>query len=80
MLNIIDNLEQKLSSGYYGHETEQIHLELKSANIELELLEQKESLGRYIRSKAYHIEHDQRNSKLFFNIEKQNYNEKTYEN
>ena len=39
-------------------------------------MEQKESYGHYLRSKAYFIEHDQRNNKAFFNIEKQNYNEK----
>ena len=43
---------------------------------ELEYLEKLEAYGRYIRSKAYFLENDEKNSALFFSLEKKNYNNK----
>ena len=43
---------------------------------ELEHLEKLEAYGGYIRSKAYFLENDEKNSALFFSLEKKNYNNK----
>ena len=45
-------------------------------NKELEHLEKLEAYGRYIRSKAFFLENDQKNSALFFSLEKKNYDNK----
>ena len=43
---------------------------------EIEHLEKIEAYGRYVRSKAFFLENDQKNSAIFFSIEKKNYDNK----
>ena len=69
-------MEQKLHSAETPEEIQSILSEINSSNLEIELYEQNQAYGHFIRSKAYFIEHNQRNSKIFVNIEKQNYDEK----
>ena len=74
-LNIrITHLENKLSNPEDANDTHEINFDIQIAKLELERLEERESYGHYVRSKAFYIEHDQRN--FFFKIEEQNYKEK----
>ena len=70
------SMEINLNSADKPEEMQTIQSEINSLNIEIELYEQNKAYGHFIRSKAYFIEHNQRNSNMFFNLEKQNYNEK----
>lgn len=76
LINQISKLEEQISNSTINQENTDTEIQLKTAKINLELNEQKQSYGHYIRSKAFFIEHDQKNSNIFFRIEKQNYEEK----
>ena len=66
----LDNLEKRL------HEDEQTLLDYENAKAEYERIQEQKAHGIMIRSRAQYLEHGERSSKYFLNLEQKNQNVK----
>ena len=72
----IKTLEQTIDIEIDPNKIELLRNEVNIAKKELEHLEKIEAYGHYVRSKAFFLENDQKNSAIFFSLEKKNYENK----
>ena len=76
LYNKLTTIEQQIDQNNDSNEVEHLLNKLNMTRKELEHLEKIEAYGRYIRSKAFFLEHDQKNSAIFLSLEKKNYDNK----
>ncbi len=76
LYNKLDILEQRLDVEDNQNNIDKVLNEINTTRLELEHFEKLAAYGHYIRSKAFFLEHDQKNSAVFFNLEKKGYENK----